>query len=214
MPITPSIQVSDAPSDLTWKYIPQAGRVPAFPVFLDSSFPPCPRSSVPEWTTTVRCNMSTSAFHWYNNAGSTYTNDALWANQLNQLIGLGTLAVALSISLEVSEIAYMANLVSWSTVGLSVWVDCSYIHQLSFHVISKRSEGSGGRLTMRASGGAAVGIISKLMDVEATLCVGIIASEVPADGCWCWFGSLLEGDGSGDLWVSADSCNCGEGTQS
>jgi len=33
---------------------PQAGRVPALPVFLDSSLPPWPRSSVPEWTTTVR----------------------------------------------------------------------------------------------------------------------------------------------------------------
>lgn len=33
---------------------PQAGRVPALPVFLLSSLPPWPRSSVPLWTTTVR----------------------------------------------------------------------------------------------------------------------------------------------------------------
>ena len=40
------------------RYVPQAGRVPALPVFLDSSLPPLPRSSVPEWTTTVRCEIS------------------------------------------------------------------------------------------------------------------------------------------------------------
>ena len=33
---------------------PQAGRAPALPVFLLSSFSPLPRSSVPAWTTTVR----------------------------------------------------------------------------------------------------------------------------------------------------------------
>lgn len=33
---------------------PQAGRVPALPVLRDSSLPPLPRSSVPEWTTMVR----------------------------------------------------------------------------------------------------------------------------------------------------------------
>ncbi len=32
---------------------PQAGLVPALPVFLDSAFSPLPKSSVPEWTTTV-----------------------------------------------------------------------------------------------------------------------------------------------------------------
>jgi len=35
--------------------LPQAGRPPALPVFLESGWPPLPRSSVPEWTTTVRC---------------------------------------------------------------------------------------------------------------------------------------------------------------
>lgn len=39
---------------------PQAGRGPALPVFLLSSFPPLPRSSVPAWTTMVRC--TTQAF--------------------------------------------------------------------------------------------------------------------------------------------------------
>jgi hypothetical protein len=34
---------------------PHAGRVPALPVFLDSAWPPLPRSSVPECTTMVRC---------------------------------------------------------------------------------------------------------------------------------------------------------------
>jgi len=52
---------------------------------------------------------------------------------------------------------------------------------------------------VRTSGSAAVGVVSELMDVETALCVGIIASEVPGNGGWCGFRSLLEGDGSGDL---------------
>lgn len=37
---------------------PQAGRAPALPVFLLSSVPPRPRSSVPAWVTMVRCSES------------------------------------------------------------------------------------------------------------------------------------------------------------
>ena len=39
---------------------PQAGRGPALPVFLLSSWPPFPRSSVPAWTTMVRCKWLVS----------------------------------------------------------------------------------------------------------------------------------------------------------
>lgn len=53
----------------------------------------------------------------------TYANNALGADQLDEFIGNCALAIALGISLEVSEISYMANLVLWSTVGLAVRVD-------------------------------------------------------------------------------------------
>ena len=44
------------PPNIYWEIpmTPQAGRAPALPVFLLSSFSPLPRSSVPAWTTTVR----------------------------------------------------------------------------------------------------------------------------------------------------------------
>ena len=47
------------------KYLPQAGRPPALPVFVDSSLPPFPRSSVPAWTTTVRfdCQQYQETLH-------------------------------------------------------------------------------------------------------------------------------------------------------
>ena len=54
-------------------------------------------------------------------------------------------------------------------------------------------------LTVRTSRCAAIGVVSELMNVEATLCIGVVAGEVPGDGGWGRFGSLLEGDGSSDL---------------
>ena len=101
--------------------MPQAGRVPALPVFLDSSFPPLPRSSVPEWTTTVRY----SHFSNWNSSDyfETYADNALGTDQLDEPVGGCALAIALGISLEVSEIAYMASLVLGSTVGLAVRID-------------------------------------------------------------------------------------------
>lgn len=55
---------------------------------------------------------------------STYSNNALRSNQLDELIRDRGLAIALGISLEVAKIAHMAGLVGWSTVCLSEWIDC------------------------------------------------------------------------------------------
>lgn len=82
-------------------YIPQAGRGPAFPVFRDSSFPPFPRSSVPAWTTTVRYNK-VSLVPRPIQGFLTYSDNALGANQLDQLVGDSALAIALGIGLEVA----------------------------------------------------------------------------------------------------------------
>lgn len=54
---------------------------------------------------------------------STYANDAQWANQLNVTVLNRASSISLGISLEVSKITYMANLIGRSTVGLAVWVD-------------------------------------------------------------------------------------------
>jgi hypothetical protein len=56
-------------------------------------------------------------------------------------------------------------------------------------------------------GRAAVGVVAKLVDVHATLSIGVIASDVPCDGGGGGLGILLESDGSGDLRVTSDGCN-------
>lgn len=63
---------------------------------------------------------------------------------------------------------------------------------------------------MRASGGAAVGVVTELVNVESTLSVGVVASDVPGDGGRGTLGSLLEGDGAGDLSVTTENSNCKE----
>ncbi len=62
----------------------------------------------------------------------TYANNALRADQLDELVGGRSLAIALSIGLEVAKVPNMANLISRSTVCLAVWVDCSIIYKPGF----------------------------------------------------------------------------------
>ena len=62
-------------------------------------------------------------------------------------------------------------------------------------------------LTVWAGGGAAVGVVTELVDVHAALGVGIVAGDVPGDGGVGVLVGLLEGNGSGDLGVTAELCN-------
>jgi hypothetical protein len=61
---------------------------------------------------------------------------------------------------------------------------------------------------MWAGRGAAVGVVTELVDVDAALGVGVVASQVPRDGGGGVLVSLLEGDSAGDLGVTTDGCNC------
>ena len=45
------------------------------------------------------------------------------------------------------------------------------------------------------------------MDVHAALSVGVVAGDVPGDGGVGVLVGLLEGNGSGDLGVTAELCN-------
>lgn len=56
--------------------------------------------------------------------------------------------------------------------------------------------------------GAAVGVVTKGVDVEATLGVGVVAGNVPGDGGGRGLALLLEGDGAGDLGVTTENSNC------
>lgn len=135
----------------------------------------------------------------------TYADNTLWADQLDKLVGGRTLSIALSIGLEVSKVSNVAGLISWGTVSLSVWVDYSMIHQpLPIYVLYPSSP-----RTVGACGCAAICVITKLVDVHATLSIGVIAGDVPGDGGWGRLGLLLESDGSGDLGVPTNGCNCG-----
>jgi hypothetical protein len=64
-------------------------------------------------------------------------------------------------------------------------------------------------IEMWASGGAAIGVIAELVDVEAALGVGVVACDVVGYCCRTGFGGLFEGYGSGDFGVAAEDCYCG-----
>lgn len=66
---------------------------------------------------------------------------------------------------------------------------------------------------MWASRGAAVGVVTELVNVDAALGVGVVASQVPGDGGGGVLISLLEGDSAGDLGVTTDGCNYGAVSQ-
>jgi hypothetical protein len=63
---------------------------------------------------------------------------------------------------------------------------------------------------VRTSGGAAVGVVTELVNVESTLSVGVVASDVPGDGGGGTLVGLLEGHGAGDLSVTTENSNCNE----
>ncbi len=64
---------------------------------------------------------------------------------------------------------------------------------------------------MGASGRAAVGVVAELVDVHASLGIGVIAGDVVGDGGWGGFIGLLEGYLTCDLGVSSEDSDCGEG---
>ena len=52
-------------------------------------------------------------------------DDALWADQLDELVGLLALCIALAVRLEIAKISDVAVAVLWCTVLLVLWVDYS-----------------------------------------------------------------------------------------
>ena len=63
------------------------------------------------------------------------------------------------------------------------------------------------RHTVGASRGAAVGVVTELVNVESTLSVGVVAGDVPSDLGRGRLGLLFEDDGAGDLGVATDDAN-------
>ena len=64
------------------------------------------------------------------------------------------------------------------------------------------------RLTVRPSARAAVGVVAVGVNVHATLGVGVVAGDVPADGRGRAIRGLLEGHGALDIAVSTEDGDC------
>jgi hypothetical protein len=61
---------------------------------------------------------------------------------------------------------------------------------------------------VRTSGCAAIGVVTELMDVHATLSIRVITLDVPSDGGRGGFRALLESHMASDLGVTPDDGNC------
>jgi hypothetical protein len=66
-----------------------------------------------------------------------------------------------------------------------------------------------GRHTVRTSRDAAVGVVAELVDVHASLGIGVVAADVVGDGGGRGLVALLEGHCPSDLRVSAEDSDCG-----
>ena len=60
---------------------------------------------------------------------------------------------------------------------------------------------------MRSGRGAAVGVVTKGVDVESALGVGVAAGNVPGDAGGSRLGLLLKDDGAVDLAVTTEDGN-------
>lgn len=65
----------------------------------------------------------------------------------------------------------------------------------------------GAKHTVRTGTGAAIGVVTELMDVEASLSIGVVAAKIPADGGRGVFIGLLESHLAGDLGISSEDGN-------
>ena len=57
--------------------------------------------------------------------------------------------------------------------------------------------------TVRTSRGAAIGVVTELMNMHSSLGIGVVAGDLPADGGGGGLGGLLKGHGAFDIGVSS-----------
>lgn len=98
-------------------------------------------------------------------------NDAAWSDELDEIVVRRALRVALSVSLEVAEIAYVTVAVFWCTVLFVIWVDC-VDSLVSWGLRYGLSDG----LTVWSRTCASIGVVTVSVDVDAALCIGIIVA--------------------------------------
>jgi hypothetical protein len=110
-------------------------------------------------------------------------DNALGSDELDELVGHRALSIALAIGLEVAKVTNVADLVGGSTMVLAMGVE------------------------MGASRGAAVGVVTKGVDVEAALGIGVVAGNIPGDDGRGALALLLEDDGAGHLGVTTEDAD-------
>jgi hypothetical protein len=114
-----------------------------------------------------------------DNNGS--TENGVLAKERNELVGLGALGSALSVSLNVAKVTDMADLILRSTVGLAKGVKVG------------------------AGRSAAIGVVTKLVNVETTESIGIVALDIPRDGGRGLSRSLLKSNDTRDSRISSNN---------
>ena len=112
------------------------------------------------------------------------TEHRLGAKQLDEQVLLGTFGNTLGVRDNVSQVTNVSLVVLWGAVVL------------------------GERVEVGAGGSAAVGVVTKGVDVETSQGVGIVSGDLPRDNGGLGFGGLLESNDTGDLLVSSENCNC------
>lgn len=136
-------------------------------------------------------------------------DDALGANQLDEGVLDGALGVALAVGLDVAQVTDVAGLVGRGTVGLAVGVDWGVVSTVvrtrkgTGRARSRREEGP----TVGTGRRAAVGVVTKGVDVEAALGVGVVAGQVVGDTGGGGLGVLLKGDGTRHLGITTNDSN-------
>lgn len=139
---------------------PQAGRPPALPVFLLSSWPPFPRSSVPACTTMVRPMT-------------------LWGP-----MSLTSLSVNEPLPLPCPSVSKLPRSPTWRS--LSSGAPCSLPSGLTVYAELEAAPiqcwmVGYSLLTVGTGARAAVCVIAEGVDVHASLCVRIVAGDIVGD---------------------------------
>lgn len=63
-------------------------------------------------------------------------------------------------------------------------------------------------LTMRPCAGAAVGVVSELVDMHPPLRIRVVAFDVVGNRGWSRLGGLFESHGATDVGIATEDCDC------
>lgn len=112
-------------------------------------------------------------------------NDRVGTKQLNQEVLLLAAGNTLTVSGDVTQVTNVSDVILWSTVGLREWVE------------------------VRTSRSAAVGVVTKGVDVETSKSVWAVTRDLPGDRGGLVLGGLLKVNNTRDVLVSSQNSDFG-----